>query len=283
MILLNEQFIKKNEVTINFEDRGYQFGDGIYEVIRVYNGTYFELDSHLHRLKQSAEKIEMALPYSLEEMKEKLKQLVKKNSLKNGHIYVQITRGIAPRTHHFPNESAAVLVAYTQQAARPKEKTINGISTILTEDIRWLRCDIKSLNLLGNVLAKQKAKKHGCEEAILHRDQTVSEGSSTNVFIIKNRVIYTHPANNLILHGITRKEVLELAQESDIKVVEEPFTINELLHADEVFVTSTTMEIAPVIKVDHTMIGDGRPGQLTQIIQKAFEKRIAVDCHNVWI
>jgi D-alanine transaminase len=272
MILLNDRFTERNEVIINIEDRGYQFGDGVYEVIRVYGGVCFSMNAHMQRLKRSAAEIEMALPYPLEEIEQKLLQLVETNGLENGHIYMQITRGVAPRTHHFPDQSSAVLVAYTKETERPMEKINHGISTILTEDIRWLRCDIKSLNLLGNVLAKQKAKKYGCDEAILHRGNTVTEGSSTNVYIVNGNEIHTHPANNLILNGITRIEVLRLAKENGVQVVEEAFSVKELLNADEVFVTSTTMEITPVTRIDQTAVGSGQPGSVTRKIQKGFQQ-----------
>src|SRR5690625_1071941 len=247
MILINEMFEEQDKVHINIEDRGYQFGDGIYEVIRVYNVNCFKLDAHLQRLQQSAKYIELKLPYSIVEIKNKLIKLLNKNNLRNGHIYLQVTRGVAPRTHHFPNDSSAVLIAYTQERERPIQKMKLGISAITTEDIRWHRCDIKSLNLLGNVLAKQKAKEQDCDEAILHRDNIVTEGSSTNVFIVKGRKLYTHPVNNYILNGITRNVVIQLALDNHLSVIEEEFTMNDLFKADEIFITSTTIEITPIV------------------------------------
>ncbi|GIN90948.1 D-amino-acid transaminase [Siminovitchia terrae] len=272
MILLNERFLERDEVTIDIEDRGYQFGDGVYEVIRIYNGACFAMDAHIERLRRSAEQIEMILPYTLTELEENLLKLVEKNNIKTGIIYVQVTRGAAPRAHHFPEGSSSVLVAYVQSLDRPLTKMRNGVKVTLTEDIRWKRCDIKSLNLLGSVLAKQKAKNKGFEEAILHRDEVITEGSSTNVFIIKDQAIYTHPANNLILNGITRNKVLKIAREKKFQVVEEPFTIKELLNADEIFITSTTIEITPVIEIDQTVIAGGQPGPVTCILQKEFDK-----------
>lgn len=272
MILLNERFLERDEANIDIEDRGYQFGDGVYEVIRVYDGACFAMDAHIERLRRSAEQIEMTLPYSLTVLKKNLLMLVEKNNIKTGTVYVQVTRGAAPRAHYFPENSSSVLVAYVQNLDRPLTKTRNGVKVTLTEDIRWKRCDIKSLNLLGSVLAKQKAKNKGCDEAILHRDDVITEGSSTNVFIIKDQVIYTHPVNNLILNGITRSKALNIAKEKKLHVVEEAFTIKELLNADEIFITSTTMEITPVIQVDQTVIASGQPGPVTCILQKEFEK-----------
>lgn len=274
MILLNDRFVQRSEMMIDIEDRGYQFGDGVYEVIRVYDGECFTIDPHLERLKRSTEEVEIALPYALEEIKQKLLTLIEKNGLKDGHVYMQITRGVAPRAHHFPEDASAVLVGYTKETERPLEKFKHGIRTVTTEDIRWLRCDIKSLNLLGNVLGKQQAKKQGCEEAIFHRGHTVTEGSSSNVFIINGNTIQTHPANNLILNGITRMEVAQLAEGLDLHVKTEPFTVDELKQAEEVFITSTTMEITPVTQIDDTMVGGGEPGEVTRRLQQAFEQRI---------
>lgn len=280
MILVNERFIERDKAAVDIEDRGYQFGDGVYEVIRVYNGICFLMEPHIERMERSAANIDLALPYSIDKISQNLLELVKLNNIHNGSIYVQITRGAAPRAHQFPEQTSSVLVAYTNTAERPMEKIKNGIHTILTDDIRWLRCDIKSLNLLGNVLAKQKAKQQGCDEAILHRGDTVSEGSSSNVYIIKNKIIYTHPVNNLILNGITRMEVLRLAKENDFEVKEEEFTVAQLLDADEAFITSTTMEITPVVKINETAIGDGAPGVVTKKLQKAFEESITKNCYQ---
>ncbi|MDX1805804.1 MAG: D-amino-acid transaminase [Paenisporosarcina sp.] len=280
MILHNERFTERDDAFVDIEDRGYQFGDGVYEFIRVYDGICFEMDSHMQRLKLSALKIELPLPYALEKITQNLTLLIEKNGLMNGFIYVQITRGVSQRKHHFPRNTSSVLVAYTQLGERPLEKTNHGIQAILTEDIRWKRCDIKSLNLLANVLAKQQAIKHGCDEAIMHRGSTVSEGSSSNVYIVERNVIYTHPINNLILNGITRIAVLQMARDNGFRVVEEAFTVNEMLDADEVFVTSTAIEICPVIRIDQTLIGTGQPGLVTRALQQAFEHRIAFNSSN---
>lgn len=280
MILLNDRFIEREDAIIDIEDRGYQFGDGVYEVIRVYNGVCFLMKPHMERLERSAASIELALPDTIEKITGNLMELVRKDGINNGSIYVQVTRGSAIRAHQFPENASSVLVAYTNVAERPMDKINHGIHTILTDDIRWLRCDIKSLNLLGNVLAKQKAKKHGCDEAILHRGETVSEGSSSNVYIVKDNTVFTHPVNNLILNGITRMEVLRLAKENGCEIKEEVFSVGQLLDADEAFITSTTMEITPVIKINDTTIGKGVPGAVTKELQKAFEESIKENCYQ---
>ncbi len=189
-----------------------------------------------------------------------------------------MTRGTAPRAHSFPKNENPFIVAYTQEVPRPLDYFSKGIRTITTDDIRWLRCDIKSLNLLGAVLAKQEALENGCQEAILIRDDVVTEGSSTNVFAIKDRAFCIHILpNHLILNGITRMITLELAKKKEIPVVEKPFTRQELYEAEEVFVTGTTMEISPVIQIDQQTIGKGTPGPLTRTLQELFEQRITTN------
>lgn len=276
-ILFHEKLVKRGEAVIDIEDRGYQFGDGVYEVIRVYNSRPFAMDEHLARLQASAQKIKMQLPYPLDRLRQLLLELIKTNQLQKGTLYVQMTRGTAPRAHSFPKNENPFIVAYTQEVPRPLDYFSKGIRTITTDDIRWLRCDIKSLNLLGAVLAKQEALENGCQEAILIRDDVVTEGSSTNVFAIKDGILYTHPANHLILNGITRMITLELAKKKEIPVVEKPFTRQELYEAEEVFVTGTTMEISPVIQIDQQTIGKGTPGPLTRTLQELFEQRITTN------
>lgn len=222
----------------------------------------------------SAQKIKMSLPYSTYKIKTNLMKLVKLENILDGTIYIQVTRGNAERTHHFPKEPSPILVAYTNKLERPFNKTRNGIEAILLEDIRWSRCDIKSLNLLGNILSKQEAKDNNCEEAILYRNRIITEGSSTNVFIVKNDKLQTHPVNNFILKGVTREKIINLAQKSNFNFSDESFTIEELIDADEVFITSTTLEVVPVIKVNNSAIGDGTPGRFTRILQELFNKYI---------
>src|SRR5690625_1922009 len=276
MILLNNKFIKREEVSIDIEDRGFQFGDGIYEVIRYYNKRSFKMEKHLQRLLRSAKSIRLKLPYSIEEIKNNLETLMENSEINSGYIYLQMTRGIAERNHLFPQNTEETLVAYTKPYERPIENMKNGVKAHLTKDIRWERCDIKSINLLANVLAKQEAVDHGCYESILHRNGFVTEGSSTNMFIVKDNVIYTHPANYFILNGITRMEVIEMAKLNGLALREETFTVDELLQADEVFLTSTNAEVTPIVQVDDTVIGNGKPGLVTKKLIELFEQLINV-------
>nr|WP_106780513.1 D-amino-acid transaminase [Lysinibacillus timonensis] len=273
--LWNDQIVDDSKVVVDKEDRGYQFGDGVYEVIKVYNGEMFTVDEHIDRLYLSAEKIRIAIPYTKDKLHKLLYELVEKNELGTGHIYFQITRGASPRIHNFPADTVKpVITAYTKEADRPVANFKNGVKATFVEDIRWLRCDIKSLNLLGAVLAKQEAYEKGCYEAILHRGERITEGSSTNVFGIKDGILYTHPADNYILKGITRSVILQCAEEITLPVKEEAFTKAQALEMDELFVSSTTSEITPVIDVDGTPINEGKIGEWTRKLQAQFETKI---------
>ncbi|MEH7304384.1 D-amino-acid transaminase [Neobacillus drentensis] len=277
--ILDGKMIERSEAKVDVEDRGYQFGDGVYEVIRVYNGKMFTVTEHLNRFVKSLESIGITLTFTMEQFTKLLEELVEKNNLQLGTIYMQITRGVAPRNHAFPTEDVRPsLVAYTKEAVRPLESLKTGVTTIVTEDIRWLRCDIKSLNLLGNLLAKQKAAEVGSYEAIQHRSLDVTEGSSSNIFIVKNGKVITHQSDNLILKGITKDVILQICARNNIVVEERTFTLNELFDADEVFLSSTTSEVMPIIEVDGKSVGDGFPGPITKSLQELFEQEIEKQC-----
>ena len=273
-ILHNDEFIHEDELKISKEDRGYQFGDGIYEVIRVYNGNLYTAKEHIDRFYVSAEKIKILVPYTKDVFHKMIYDLVEKNEINNGQVYVQITRGSYVRQHQFPSESTPVMVAYTKTVERPVELMTNGVRTKFIEDMRWLRCDIKSLNLLGNVLAKQEAYENGCYEAVLHRGEMITEGSSSNMYGIKDGILYTHPATNLILNGITRKTILGLCERLELTVQETPMTKDQALQMDEFFMSSTTAEIIPITEIDDIKIGNGARGVLTEKLQKAFESKL---------
>lgn len=262
------------DVRISPLDRGYYFGDGIYEVFRIYNGKPYALERHMERLRRSMEAVRIPLPYPLAEMTEKLEELRAVSGVRDGSLYLQITRGEAPRSHAFPKSCTPVLIAWCNAFPRHLEVMRVGIDVVTVADIRWLRCDIKSLNLLPNVLAKQEAREKGADEAVLHRNGTVTEGSSGNLMIVNGGTVRTHPADHLILPGVTRAVAIELASAIGIPLREEEFTVSELLEADEVFVTGTTVEVCPVKAVDGRRIGNGKPGPVTRRLQDAFEKTI---------
>lgn len=265
-VLINEAIVDREETSIDIEDRGYQFGDGVYEVVRIYEGEIYELDGHVKRLFRSAQEIDVTLPYTLEELKENITRVKTENNILDGGIYFQVTRGIAPRSHHYDRKVEPHLVAYPLNFTRPEEKQKTGVTAITVEDLRWLRCDIKSLNLLYNVMMKQKAQDNGAFEGIFIRDDIVTEGTSTNLFIVKDGVYKTHPVNNMILNGITRQRILELFKENNLAVEEVEFTKAELFEADEVFITSTTSEVMPICEIDSEKIGNGQVGEKTKEI-----------------
>ncbi|TXK85965.1 D-amino-acid transaminase [Paenibacillus sp. N3.4] len=275
MYFFKNEFVDKKNLTVSPDDRGYYFGDGVYEVFRVYHGRIYQLDAHIQRLHRSASEVRIALPFTVQEIEDILMKLVQKNNLTEGTVYLQITRGEAPRAHPFPLHAEPILLAYCTEVTRPVNTIHTGIHAITLADIRWLRCDLKTLNLLPNVMAKQTALDHGVQEVVLHREGTVTECSASNLMMIKNDVLYTHPANHLILHGITRAVVLRLAQSLQMTIKEEPFTTEQLLQADEAFITGTTVEITPLLQIDGKPIGSGTPGPHTRNLQLEFERTFA--------
>ncbi|CAI6021387.1 D-amino-acid transaminase [Cohnella sp. JJ-181] len=269
-------FLPEEEVRISPSDRGYYFGDGIYEVFRVYGGRLFEADAHYERLRLSAEGLKLALPWGIDGIRQAMDELVRRNGLTEGTVYLQITRGVAPRNHLYPAGVSPVALAYTREIARPVLAMDRGISVVTLEDIRWLHCNYKTLNLLANVMAKQEAAERGAADAILHRSGIVTESSASNVMIVKDGILRTHPADNLILHGVTRAVTLRLARAAEIPVEERPFTLEELYGADEAFVTGTTVEVTPIVSVDGRELGSGAAGPVTRRLQRDFAAAIGL-------
>ncbi|KKD21355.1 D-alanine aminotransferase [Staphylococcus cohnii subsp. cohnii] len=277
-VLINEHLVDEQDACVPYNDRGYVFGDGIYEYIRTYNNNIFTAKPHFERLLRSAKEIGLELKYNVEELTELIQELLAANGVVNGGVYIQVTRGAAPRDHAFPTPSVeANVMAFTKTYDRPYNLLEEGINAITTEDIRWLRCDIKSLNLLGNVLAKERAVKYNAQEAIQHRGDIVTEGSSSNVYAIKAGEIYTHPVNNYILNGITRMVIKDIAQEKGIPFNEGTFTVDFLRNADEIIVSSTSIEVMPVVKLDGEQVGDGEVGPITKSLQEGFNRYIDTD------
>ena len=284
-VLWNEEIVDESEVKIDIEDRGYQFGDGIYEVIRIYDGYMYMEKEHLDRLWVSAEKIRMTLPFTREELSQRLHRLAQEVGLENARVYFQVTRGTAkPRLHDFPNpkEVQPVLMADIQPASRPSAKQNIGIRAGFVEDKRWLHCDIKSISLLGNIMALDEAQQKGYDEAVLVRDGIVTEASASNLWMVKDEVLYTHPDGNLVLPGIAKIKNRELVKALGIELKEEAFTEKELLAADECFKTSSVAEIMPIIEIDNQTIGDGTPGKVTKKLLNAYIESVnlAVQAHR---
>ncbi|MFD2828971.1 D-amino-acid transaminase [Corticicoccus populi] len=269
----NGEFINDDDMKVEYKDRAVYFGDGVYEVIRIYDGEFFTFDEHVDRLINSAREIDID-DLEREDVVSVLQGIKEKNNIENGALYIQVTRGIAVRNHNYPAGVEPVIMAYINEAVRPLTQQEAGVNVVTSLDYRWLKCHIKSLNLLANVLEKERAVKAGAKETILHREGTVTEGSSTNAFIVKDDVLITHPANNLILNGITRQEVLKLAKADNVEVKEEAFSVDDLYEADEAFFTSTTQEITPIVQVDNKLVKDGEVGTLTKRLQNLFDSQL---------
>lgn len=280
--LFDGKLIDLNENVVPMEDRGHQFGDGIYEVTRVYNGRCFALKQHMERAYRSLRELRIPATYTVEELTEFHELLIKESGITEGAIYLQITRGVSPRAHGFPEN----VVPRLTMSIRPTSTNVaikeNGAKGALVPDERWMRCDIKSINLLGNIMGKQRAKEAGCFEGIQVRGAHVTEGTSSNFYIVKDDVLWTHPTwpvTNLILKGVTRTIILEeLCKDLDITVLEKPFTPDFAKGAAEAFISGTNSEIIPIISLDGTPIGDGKVGPITRKIQEAYEAKIDREC-----
>jgi D-alanine transaminase len=272
---LNGRFMPLNDVTISVEDRGFQFGDGVYEVIRTYSGMPFQLEAHVERLQRSARAIELDIP-DQKEWIEWVAQGVGRAGYGECKVYLQVTRGHAPRDHAFPKNIPPTIMMSVREM-RPLDAAISrsGIAAITMEDLRWGRCDIKSINLLPNVLARQRAVEAGAFEAVLVRQGIVTEGSVSNVMIVRGARVVTAPEGSQILSGVTRRMVLDLATANGIAVEERAFSRDELLQAEEVFLTGTTVEVLPVVRVDGAPVGHGRPGSMTERLSALFKGAVA--------
>lgn len=277
--LLDGKIIDLSEKIVEMEDRGYQFGDGVYEVTRVYNGRPFGLKPHMDRLYRSLRELRIPATYTFEELAEFHERLIKESGLTEAAIYLQITRGVAPRAHAFPENMVPRLTMTIRATKANVELQASGAKGAYTPDERWLRCDIKSINLLGNLLAKQRAKEVGAFEAVQIRDGVVTEGSSSNFFILKDGVLWTHPVSNLILRGVTRTFIIEqLAPKLGLTVVEKQFDRAFADKAEEAFVCGTNTEIMPLVLMDSTQVGDGKPGPITRKLIEAYNALIVKEC-----
>ena len=274
LVFLNDKIIPIEEPCLSPFDRGFLFADGVYESIRTYNKKLFRYTDHLNRLKRSLKetRIDFNRLSSLENI---IYELIKKNNIENETlVYLQITRGSAyPRTHSFSKEKTKpTLFIYVKGFKEDYEEQSRGVKVILQEDVRWLRCDIKSTSLLPVVLANQKASEEGAAEAILVRDGMITEGTHTNFFAVKDETIYTAPKSRLILEGITRKVVLEFCEKFKIDLKEEFIEKDNLKNFTEFFITSTTKEITPVTTIDYWTVNEGEPGKITRSLQSVFKK-----------
>jgi D-alanine transaminase len=272
---INGTFVPMAEAKVSIEDRGFQFGDGVYEVIRTYNGRPFELEAHLTRLDRSATALDLKQPYSHDDWTRHILEGIRRAAYPESKIYVQITRGVAPRDHAYSDDVTPTVVM-TVREFHPLDRSVQaaGVEAITTEDIRWGRCDIKSVNLLANVLARQQVKQAQVFEAILVNEGLVTEGAVSNVMVVQGGIVVTAPQGSRILSGITRMVVLDLARSEGLPIQERFVSQADIYEADEVFLTGTTVEVLAVIRVDGKVIGDGRPGPIAQRLAARFTSRV---------
>lgn len=278
---VNGRYVRHADAAVHIEDRGYQFSDGIYEVIAVFNGEMVDGEPHLKRLERSLRELSIPMPMPVGSLRCVIKELLRQNQRQDAYLYIQITRGVAKRNHAFPKE---VLPSVVMTVSAPKHPTYaeryKGIRVITLPDIRWGRRDIKTVSLLPNVLAKQKAVEAGVKEAWqVNGEGIVTEGASTNAYIVtKDNVVVTHPATEQILEGITRNTLLALAKKHKIKVEERPFTLEEAKKAKEAFLTSTTGGLLPIVQVDKAKIGDGTPGDVSLKLMALYDEYVREAC-----
>lgn len=272
LVYLNGWIGPFEEAFVSVNDRGYNFGDGVYEVIRVYDGVMFALNDHLRRLESSAAAVEIDLPWDMRQLGDISRDVLRKSGIGEAMVYIQITRGIAPRNHLFdPDIKPGLLVTVRNVPEISPSIYSHGVKVITQQEFRWQLCNVKSISLQGAVLAKHRARKAGAAEAVfVLPDGTVTECGASNIFIVKNGLLMTHPADNRILAGITRQYVLELAESMNVPVLVEPFKLEDMLAAEEVFFTGSVVEIAPVVNVDGKQVADGRPGPVTERIRREF-------------
>jgi D-alanine transaminase len=267
------QYLPHRQAAVHIEDRGFQFADGVYEVISVVGGRLVDAERHLKRLKRSLGELRIPAPLGDAALGIVLHEVIRRNGVDTGIVYLQVTRGAAPREHAFPKAAKPTLVV-TSRRSRPPDPRLgdDGIAVITIPDIRWQRCDIKSVALVANVLGKQAAKEAGAYEAWqVDRDGEVTEGTSTNAWIVTGEgEVVTRAADSAILNGVTRLAIFDIIAREGYRLVERPFTVAEAKAAREAFLTSTTADLLPVVHIDGVPVGEGRPGPLAQKLRAAY-------------
>ncbi len=270
IVYFNGRLMRKEDVKISPDDRGFVFADGIYDVIRAYGGRLFRAADHFRRMERSLRALRIDGP-APEIFGDVAEQLMQENDVREAYLYIQITRGAAPRKHAFPAPETPPTVYATLTPPAPYQRQWNeGVGILLVPDLRWARCDIKAVALLPNVLANQQARESGAEEAVFVRDGVVTEGSHTNVCAVCDGVLRTYPKTNYILPGVTRAVVLELCAALGFPFREDAILEHELRRADEVMLLGTSTEVMPVVEIDGRPVGGGRPGPVTLKLQQAF-------------
>ena len=272
-VFLNGQFLALEDAKVSVLDRGFIFGDGIYEVVPVYSRVPFRLDEHLARLERSLAAVQIRNPYSRPQWRTFIAELVARQSFEDQGVYFQVTRGVAKRDHAFPkNAEPTVFMMASPLVNPPREQVENGAVAVSAQDYRWLRCDIKSISLIGNVLLRQLSAQADAAETILFRDGKLTEASASNVFIVKSGVIYGPPKSSLILPGITYDVVVELAQAAGMPLELREVSEAEVRGADELWVTSSSKEVLAIVRLDGAPIGEGRPGPVFRRMYRLYQE-----------
>lgn len=271
-VYVNGAYLSEDEATVSIFDRAFLFADGVYEVTAVVDGELVDFDAHIARLHRSLGEMEMASPISDSEYAAMHKELISRNGLVEGIVYMQVTRGTAERDFAFPDNTQPTLIAFTQvKSLTNSELAETGVNVVTLPDIRWKRRDIKSTALLAQALTKELAKQQGAFEGWMVEDGFVTEGTSSSAFIVQDGgTIVTRPLSNAILPGVTRRAILKLAENTDVKVDERPFSAEEAKAADEAFLTSASSFVLPVVEIDGVQIGNGKPGPVTELFRRLY-------------
>src|SRR5713226_2093496 len=267
------QYLPHRQAAVHIEDRGYQFADGVYEVIAVMGGHLVDEELHLARLHRSLGELRIAMPMDDGPLRVVIREVIRRNCVDTGIVYLQVTRGVAPREHAFPKVAKPSLVVTSRRTRPPDPRLGNdGIAIITIPDIRWQRCDIKSTALTANVLGKQQAREAGAYEAWqVNAAGEITEGTSTNAWIVTQAGdVVTRVPDHAILNGVTRLAVLDIIAREGYRLVERPFTVAEAKAAREAFLTSTTADLLPVVRIDDSPVGEGRPGPLGEKLRAAY-------------
>ena len=281
IVYVNGEYLPEEEAKISVFDRGFVFGDGVYEVVPVIAGHVVDKQYFLERLDRSLGELSISWPCTKQDYLEVMQQLVRRNELREGTVYSQVTRGVADRVFSFPADTPTTLVAFTSAMElldNPAAETGNPVVT--TEDLRWKRRDIKSVNLLAQVLAKQDAVSRGAQEGWMVEDGFVTEGVTSTAYIVKDGTVITRPLSNLVLPGIRRRTLIEIAEKADIEIDQRAFTVAEALQADEAFISSATTITLAVVSIDGHDIGDGKPGPITTRLRELYKNRILDEAHQ---
>ncbi|MHB0869949.1 MAG: aminotransferase class IV [Chloroflexota bacterium] len=275
-VLLNGRFVPYEQAMVPIDDRGFQFAEALYEVIRVYHGKPFEMDRHMRRMRNSAVAVGLDLGSVLDGVEAQAVELLRRSGLQDASIYVQVTPGAAPRAHLTPSGLQATVIVIVNPASPPPDQVRQaGVKVITVPDGRWAKCYAKTTMLLPNTAAKRQAVDAGCDDAIFVRDGFAMEGTSSNLFAVFDGVLTTAPASNYILHGITRAVALDLAKQLGMPYAETPILAQKLYSAQEMFLSGTVAELVPVVAVDGKTIGTGKPGPILARLHEALQRRIA--------